>query len=242
MRAGLRVVVAFPHRGDAERTQAALRRVEATLLATGQPLPSGAGVELRRLAAAPRRDLAGRAPGRRLGAAALPASRRRRRRRGAPRARALERRRPQAGRLRRARRAWRRALPRLRHEDRRRRHARLREPPVQGRGPALRPARPAREALALHRRRRPPAGALEARRQGLAHAAVARAGRGPRARRRAAPALRRASDAHAAGLRRRRGLARAHGARLRLHGDRGSGARDRRGATRISPASSRWTG
>ncbi len=41
---GLRVVVAFPHRGDAERTQLALRRVEATLLARGRPLPDEAGV------------------------------------------------------------------------------------------------------------------------------------------------------------------------------------------------------
>ena len=44
VRSGLRVVVAFPHRGDAERTQQALRRVEATLLAPGQPLPDEAGV------------------------------------------------------------------------------------------------------------------------------------------------------------------------------------------------------
>ena len=44
MRSGLRVVVAFPHRGDAERTQLALRRVEATLLARGSPLPDEAGV------------------------------------------------------------------------------------------------------------------------------------------------------------------------------------------------------
>ena len=44
VRSGLRVVVAFPHRGDAERTQLALRRVDATLLAAGQPLPEAAGV------------------------------------------------------------------------------------------------------------------------------------------------------------------------------------------------------
>jgi transcription-repair coupling factor (superfamily II helicase) len=44
VRSGLRVVVAFPHRGDAERTQTALRRVEATLLAPGQPLPTAPGV------------------------------------------------------------------------------------------------------------------------------------------------------------------------------------------------------
>ena len=44
VRSGLRVVVAFPHRGDAERTQQALRRVQAALLAPGQPLPEEAGV------------------------------------------------------------------------------------------------------------------------------------------------------------------------------------------------------
>ena len=44
VRSGLRVVVAFPHRGDAERTQLALRRVDASLLAQGQPLPDEAGV------------------------------------------------------------------------------------------------------------------------------------------------------------------------------------------------------
>jgi transcription-repair coupling factor (superfamily II helicase) len=44
VRSGLRVVVAFPHRGDAERTQLALRRVDAGLLAQGQPLPDEAGV------------------------------------------------------------------------------------------------------------------------------------------------------------------------------------------------------
>ena len=37
-------MVAFPHRGDAERTQLALRRVDASLLAQGQPLPDEAGV------------------------------------------------------------------------------------------------------------------------------------------------------------------------------------------------------
>ncbi len=48
------------------------------------------------------------------------------------------------------------------------------------------------------------AGALEARRQGLAHAALARPGRGARARRRAAAPVRRAPDAHAPRLRRSR--------------------------------------
>src|SRR5665647_2063336 len=44
VKSGLRVVVAFPHRGDAERTQLALRRVDAKLLSQGEPLPDGAGV------------------------------------------------------------------------------------------------------------------------------------------------------------------------------------------------------
>ncbi|HVM56140.1 MAG TPA: transcription-repair coupling factor, partial [Gaiellaceae bacterium] len=39
VRAGLRVVVAFPHRGEALRTQNLLRKVEARLLEPGDPLP-----------------------------------------------------------------------------------------------------------------------------------------------------------------------------------------------------------
>jgi transcription-repair coupling factor (superfamily II helicase) len=39
LRAGLRVVVAFPHRGDALRTQNLLRRVEARILGPGDRLP-----------------------------------------------------------------------------------------------------------------------------------------------------------------------------------------------------------
>ncbi|MEX2211157.1 MAG: transcription-repair coupling factor [Gaiellaceae bacterium] len=41
LRAGLRVVVAFPHRGEALRMQNLLRRVEARLLEPGEPLPRG---------------------------------------------------------------------------------------------------------------------------------------------------------------------------------------------------------
>jgi len=44
VRGGLRVVVAFPHRGDALRTQNLLRRVEAGLLAPGDELPTDADV------------------------------------------------------------------------------------------------------------------------------------------------------------------------------------------------------
>ena len=241
VRSGLRVVVAFPHRGDAERTQLALRRVDATPARPGAAAARRGGRRLRRLAAAARRGVADGAPGRRLGAAAVPAPRRGRRGRRAPRPRALERGGPATRRLRRARRARRRPLPRLRHEDRRRRHARLRQPPVQGRGPALRPARPAGQALALHRRRRPAARALEARRQGLAHAALARARGRARARRRAAAALRRAPDAHA---RRptttRRAGSSAWSARSPTPRPRIRAARSTR-CSRISPASSRWT-
>ena len=41
VRAGLRVVVAFPHRGEALRTQNLLRRVEARMLEPGDELPDG---------------------------------------------------------------------------------------------------------------------------------------------------------------------------------------------------------
>src|SRR5947208_3860259 len=42
VRAGQRVVVAFPHRGEALRTQNLLRRVDARLLEPGEPLPEEA--------------------------------------------------------------------------------------------------------------------------------------------------------------------------------------------------------
>src|SRR2546423_1574439 len=44
VRAGQRVVVAFPHRGEALRTQNLLRRVSARLLEPGEPLPDEAEV------------------------------------------------------------------------------------------------------------------------------------------------------------------------------------------------------
>src|SRR6185437_7635181 len=44
VRAGQRVVVAFPHRGEALRTQNMLRRVEAALLEPGDALPSNPGL------------------------------------------------------------------------------------------------------------------------------------------------------------------------------------------------------
>src|SRR5207302_9317303 len=42
LRSGQRIVVAFPHRGEALRTQNLLRRVEARLLEPGEPLPGEA--------------------------------------------------------------------------------------------------------------------------------------------------------------------------------------------------------
>jgi transcription-repair coupling factor (superfamily II helicase) len=44
VRAGQRVVVTFPHRGEALRTQGMLRRVEASILEPGAKLPSEAGL------------------------------------------------------------------------------------------------------------------------------------------------------------------------------------------------------
>src|SRR5439155_8107918 len=44
VRAGQRVVVTFPHRGEALRTQGMLRRVEAAILEPGAKLPSEAGL------------------------------------------------------------------------------------------------------------------------------------------------------------------------------------------------------
>ena len=73
------------------------------------------------------------------------------------------------GRLRRPRGSRRRQAARLRDEGDRRRHARLPSARLPRRGPAVRPPRAGRQGLALHRRRRKRAGALEARRQGVAH-------------------------------------------------------------------------
>ena len=231
VRSGLRVVVAFPHRGDAERTQLALRRVEATLLRPG--------------AAAARRGRASSSPSRRCGAAwcgrrrAWPSSRPSSCSGAAPPGAAV------AGRLGRALSSAADLRPgdhvvHVEHGVGRflgfdtktvggvtRDYVNLQ---FKGEDRLFVPhdqlAKLSRYIGADGRAAR----ALEARRQGLAHAALARARGRARARRRAAAPLRRAPDAHAAALRRRGGLARAHGARVRLHRDRGSGPRDRRGA------------
>jgi transcription-repair coupling factor (superfamily II helicase) len=44
VRAGLRVLLVFPHRGDAERALGQLRRIEASVLEAGDPLPGTPGV------------------------------------------------------------------------------------------------------------------------------------------------------------------------------------------------------
>ncbi len=44
VRQGIRAIVAFPHRGDAERMQAQLKRVDVTIASAGEPLASEAGV------------------------------------------------------------------------------------------------------------------------------------------------------------------------------------------------------
>ena len=58
VRAGHRVVVAFPHRGEALRTENLLRRVDAPLLEPGRRAVGGAAGALRRFAGAPRLRLA----------------------------------------------------------------------------------------------------------------------------------------------------------------------------------------
>jgi transcription-repair coupling factor (superfamily II helicase) len=67
-RSGLRVVVAFVHRGEAERQQALLRRVHAGMLGAGEPLPADAGVSF--VVAPARRGFVWRE----LGIALLPAT------------------------------------------------------------------------------------------------------------------------------------------------------------------------
>ena len=222
---GLSIVVAFPHRGEAERTAMQLRRIEARVLEPDEGLPNRPGVafvegRLRRGFVAPA-----------LGIAVLPSTQVFRRAVAPDRPARRPRDRlvhgPAARRLRRARGPRRRALRGLRHQDGRRRHARLPRAGVQGRGPHLPAARAAREAVALHRRRRPPARALEARRQGLARAQGPGPPRGARDGRRAARPLRRAPGGARHRVRaRRRAHAPARG-RLPVLRDGRPGAGDR---------------
>ncbi len=206
VRSGQRVVVAFAHRGEALRTQNLLRKVAARVLEPGEPLP--ADPELLFAVAPARRGFVWRD----LGLVLLPDHQVFRRR--APRERRLGGRALQSF-------ADLRTGDYVVHEDhgvgqllgfetkdRRRRHARLPPARLPRRGPPLRPARAARQGLPLRRRRREGARALEARRQGVAAAQVARARVRPRAGRRADPALRAAADARGHRLRARARVAR----------------------------------
>ncbi|CAA9487199.1 MAG: Transcription-repair coupling factor, partial [uncultured Solirubrobacteraceae bacterium] len=104
-------------------------------------------------------------------------------------------RRPAHGRHRRARGPRRRPLRRLRHQERRRRHARLPGARVPGLGQGLHAGRAAGQDLALHGRRLRQPDAVQARRQVVGDAQVARAPGRPGARGGAAQPLRRAPSA-----------------------------------------------
>ena len=236
--AGQRVLVAFPHRGDAERTALQLQRVDTELLEPGAALPSAPGVyfvvsRLRRGLVSSQLGAGGAAVG-----AGLPPR--------APPTRRVGRRacasvhRPAARRLRRPRGPRRRPLRRVRHQDRRGRHPRLPVLRVQGRGQAVRAARADREGVALHRRRRPRRrrSRSSAARPGTTLKARARARRA-RAGRRAARAVRRAPGVGAAAVRAATtSWMRAARGGVPVHGDRGPGARDRgrQGRPRVAAA------
>ena len=157
-------------RGAAHREPAQARRLARPRRRPGPPRAAGAPLRRRagpprlRLARARARAAAGHAGLPQASAACRPAAR--------PRAGVV--RRPPQRRLHRPRGPRRRQAGRLRDEGGRGRHARLPLPRVPRRGPALRPARAARQGLEVHRRRRQLARALEARRQGVAEPEGAR--------------------------------------------------------------------
>ena len=185
---GNRVVVAFPHAGEALRTDNLLKRADARVLDAGQDLPEQPELLFAVAAGAARLRLArarARAAARHAGLPQAAAAGRQ-----APRPRARLLRRPAQRRLHRPRGSRRREAARLRDEGGRRRHARLPLPRLPRRGPALRPARAARQDLEVHRRRRRRARALEARRQGVAEPEGPCARERPGARDRADRALR----------------------------------------------------
>jgi hypothetical protein len=168
-----RVVVSFAHRGEAERQAALLRKVDAPLRTRANRSPPGPASGF---AVAPaRRGFVWRE----LGLVLLPDTQVFRKR--PPRA---------TDRLGRALQSFADLrvgdyvvhedhgigqAARLRDEGGRERHARLPASRLPRRGPALRPARAARKALAVHRRGCDGSGPLEARRQGLAEPQGARA-------------------------------------------------------------------
>ena len=241
VRSGIRVVVAFPHQGEALRhASTASQRRGATRSSRGDALPPR-----RRLlfAVSPaRRGFVWRELGLVLlpGHAGLPQAAAARRRAARPRAAVV--RRPAHRRLRRPRGPRRRQAARLRDEGGRRRHARLPLPRVPRRRPALRAARADRQGLALHRRRREGAGALEARRQGLAEPQDPRARVGPRARGRADRALRAAPAGRGRRLRPRERVARAARGVVPVPRDRRPGSARSRPSRRTSSRRGRWTG
>ncbi len=217
MHAGHRVVVAFPHRGEALRTQNLIRRVEPGLMEAGDEPPARGRAGLRRRPGPQRLRLARAwsrpAPGQ-PGLPQATAEGRRAARESAPVLR-----RPAHGRPRRPRGPRHRPAARLRDEGGGRGHARLPPARLPRRRPGVRPARADREGLALRRRRRERAGAVQARGQGVAAAQDARAGERARAGRRADPAVRAETAGPGSRLRPRARVHRAPGGVLPLPGD-----------------------
>ena len=173
-------VLPAPRRGAPHAPLAAASRGGAPGPRDGGPRRARRGV-LRRAAPARVRRARPAPCGAAVGAALPPP---RRAWAGADRPGARDGRRPAPRRLRRPRGPRRRAVRPLRHQGGRRRRPRLPLPRVPGRRPPLRAPRPARQGQPLRRRRRPRAGAREARREGVADAQVA----GPRSRCASSPA------------------------------------------------------
>ena len=240
VRGGNRVVVAFPHAGEALRTQNLLRRADSRVLEPGRRAARGPGAPVRGRAGAARLRLARARPRAAARHAGLPEAAAARRPPPRPGARDL--RRPAHGRLRRPRGPRRRQAARLRDARGGRRHARLPLRRLPRRGPPLRPARAARQGLEVHRRRCDRARALQARRQGLAEPQGPRARVGARARRRADRPLRPAPAGARPCLRPLERVAGPARGRVPVPRDRGSGAGDRgreggsRGAAPDGPA------
>ena len=165
VRSGYRTVVTWPRRGEGERAAYNLARLRAVWQDGGAGAADAPDVV--RFAQTSLRE-GFIAPSFRL--AVIPEHRLLRRRRaerpvatGRPPRRPALVRRPAHGRHRRPRGPRDRPLRRLRDQDRRGRHPRLPLPRVPGLRPRLRPLGPAREDLALRRRRRRAPAALEAR-------------------------------------------------------------------------------
>ena len=190
LRQELDVVVAFPHRGEALRQQAAAApRRGARCSSRARRRPGSRSRSRPRGAASSGASSGSRCcPTRRSSAS----GRRARDARAGPRAAELLR--PAHRRLRRPRGPRHRAAPRLRDEGGRRRHARLPAARLPRRRPRLRPARADRQGQPLHRRRLEGADALEARRQGVGQPEDPRPRAPPRDGGRAAAALRAAPD------------------------------------------------